>query len=709
MNSIQEKPHTLTAQLETHGDWASPALLMLSRLLDAREWQGSLGEMLSKLTVEPDALGEESLRDSLRQCGLMSRMRKGSLAHIPETDLPTLAFFDDGEVALLREQTLDGWQVETRAGEKVTIEDGSRRLRWLEIQPKPLKAPARGQWYRELVDEYRGSFIAVGLLSLLNALLGLALPLFTMSVYDFLIPSGSIGGLVAVGIGALLALGWLLVSDRLRARVLSRTAAQLSYLSSRAVFSRILSTPAEFLMQGQSVQQIARVRDVDRIREFWGGLMAASMFDLPFIVVALTVIAIMGGPLVIVPILGALLYLLAGFYFDNRMAQAARESSRYGQWRQVQQKQLIEGLDIMRQGGSHTQWLQRYGTEAVRSARANYRYNMVAAAQQAVGRGLGMLIALATLMSGVFLVLNQALTAGGLIATMMLIWRVTGPLQMAFFSASRLKQFRQSVTQLNAVMDTPVEQSAEQEFANMPQEPASLAADRLVYRFSSVRDAALNGVSLAVDPGEKLAVVGPNGAGKSTLLACLAGLLKPQAGSVVLGGHDIRQFRHVDYRGAVVLLKRQVVLLGNTVREHLHAISPLGSEQEMIAVLSEAGLEEWLSRQSAGLDAPVRQQGQRCISFEVARGLALAGALLRGPHIFLLDDVLDTSDHPVSQAYRRLLKHPTCSVVFSTHDQSLMLQADKAAIMDRGTVAQMADLRASEETDADTKIGEMVE
>ena len=478
-----------------------------------------------------------------------------------------------------------------------------------------------------------------------------------MSVYDFLIPSGSISGLIAVGSGALLALLGLLFANRLRAQMLSRIAAGLSFQAGRSIFQKIVYSPAEWLQRVSSLQHIARVKDVERLREFFGGPMAASLFDLPFIVVALVAIAWLGGWLVMVPLTGACIYWLLSWHYNNRLALESRNSGKFSQRRQLQLQLAIDGLKELRESGAESSWLKQFTEESVRAARANFSYTMVSAQQQAVGRFLNMGIALATLMTGIFMVMTGVLTTGGLIASMMLIWRVTGPLQTAFFSASRFKQLGMSIDQMNAIMASPYEQAHDQELATLMDFEPSLELRGLFYRHSADRDPALSSVSFACEAGQKVVLVGPNGAGKSTALACIAGLLHPQSGSLRVAGHDIRQFKHVDYRSVVSYVSGNPDLISGTVRDNLQSVAPLSSDESMWQALAAAGIDQRFKSNKAGLDTQVLTGGQLLLSDPVAEALSLARGLLRKPKILILDDILSAAPPDITLAYKLSLIH----------------------------------------------------
>ena len=666
--------------------------------LKATSWKGSSFELLSWLPLNQESMSFDQLRDVLVQVGYQSQLHESTLDTISMCDLPTIGILKDGTSVLIQAKGFD--ELALSSGGKTVSLAGNTRLQWLEIQGRSKKPPQRGEWFHDRLSNYNGVLLAVLILSLANALLCLALPLFTMSVYDFLIPSGSTGGLVAVGSGAFIALAWIVISNRLRARMLSRLAADMSYQIGRNMFSKLISSPTESLLRENSTQNMSRIRSIDRVREFLGGTMTASLFDAPFVIVALVAIAWLSGWLVLVPIFGLIIYTLLTVYFNGYLQQASSRAAKSGQKLQEHTQQALNGLVELREANVHSSWLERFSLEAVRAARANFKYRMATSLQQTVAKFINMFIALATLMSGIYFVFTGVMTAGGLIAAMMLIWRVTGPLQMAFLSGSRIRQFRQTINQINAIMDAPHEQAPEKQFVPLASQKPSLTAERLVYRYASDRDAALNGVSFEVIPGQKVAIVGPNGSGKSTLLACFAGLFRPQAGSIQMDGYDIRQFKALDYRNRVILINNDIDFIEGSIRDNLLASTPLVSEEEMNQALSQFGIQTFLDKHYKGLDTVLMHNGNLEVDQVLALGIKLLRASLRDADVYLIDDLYQNSEHPVMQSLHHFICHSPAdkTIIYATHDKDLMLQGDIAVIMEKGSVSQVAELN-KENTD----------
>ncbi|MFC4699551.1 ATP-binding cassette domain-containing protein [Glaciecola siphonariae] len=691
--SSSNEKSSLVAEVDKH----CPAYLALAKILQQNNWQGSFKDFLSYISDLSTKPTLEEIREILFNIGYRTERKHTAISMISLYDLPTIIQHRDD--VYFADQDNDG-ELLISSAEANSVDLNGEKVHWLVIHELSTQAPKKGTWFSSLSRQYNRYFLSVLILSLANALLGLALPLFTMSVYDFLIPAGSINGLLAVGSGALIALVWVISNNRLRAKFLSNMSANLYFHSTQQALKRIMSMPTNILMQSSISTNSNRIRSLERIREFVSGTMAISLFDAPFIIIAIIAIAILSGYLVLVPIIGVLIYAGLAIFFENRMHQKAEQSGSVNQLLQSSIKQAIEGAGELGQARSIVPWLDKLKKRSVRAARANFDYKMVSAMQQSVGKMLNMSIALTTLVVGIQMVMAGVMSSGGLIAAMMLIWRVTGPLQVAFFSTARYHQFKNAVAQVNTLVDSSG-MNAQQNRANIEECQASINASKLVFRYSADRDVALNGLSFQSKPGQKIALVGENGAGKTTLLNILAGAYPPQAGSVQLDGHDIRQFSNVDYASKVVLVNGESFFIDGTILENLTFFAPLATDSEISGALEMFAINACLNDRYAGLSNVLSKDGQIQVDAMTALGIQLVIAKLNNPSVYLLDDVYDGSDHPVSIAIKRFIQNVPAdvSIIYATHNKALMLLADIAVVLSEGSVERVAELNKDDTSD----------
>ena len=679
-----------------------PNYLVLAKILVQNKWQGSFNDFVSYIENTKTQPTLDEVRDILFNMGFTTEKKYTNVKMISMFELPTI-IEEKNQVFFVHQNENDELVAEADDGSSHII--GGGKVKWLVIHEMSKRIPKRGTWFTTMSRNYNRFFLSVLILSLVNAILGLALPLFTMSVYDFLIPSGSINGLVAVGSGALIALLWIVANNRLRSHLLSTMSARLHFHSTQEVLKRIINLPSALLMQSSATNNVSRMKSLERIREFLSGTMTVSLFDAPFIIVALIAIAILSGYLVIVPILGVLIYAGLSLYFENKMQQRAEQSGAVNERLQTSIKQAVEGANEQRQTDSISPWLDKLKQRSVRAARANFDYKMVSAAQQAVGKMLNMSIALCTLVVGIQMVMAGAMTTGGLIAAMMLIWRVTGPMQVAFFSSVRHNQYKSAVAQVNAMVDSATMDTSQTK-ADVEACTAHIDASRLVFRYNAERDAALNGVTFQSQPGQKIALVGENGAGKTTLLHMLGGLYQPQAGSIQLDGHDIRQFSNVDYAKKVVLISHAVAFIDGTVEENIAFFNPLATDEEIASALSLFAVQDILLSSYEGLQTMLSKDGQVQVDSMTCLAIQFVIAKLNNPLIYLLDDVYDGSDHPIANAIKAFIQNVSSDevIIFATHNKNLMLDADIAVVMSAGAVERVAELN-NEDPEANTVSG----
>lgn len=268
-------------------------------------------------------------------------------------------------------------------------------------------------------------------LSLLSSLSGLAIPLFTMAVYDRVIGGQAPQILPSIALGAALALGIFVASRLLRAQALANVSNRFARDLSGITFNRLLSMPLSLLSRVGLSSHIARMRNAEKVRSLVAGPGGGGLIDLPFTLIALVAITLLSGVLVLVPLGMLLLFYLVMKALDKFTQAAAPTIS--GEY-QNSLNELSTHLLPLKSAGESGAWYEQFMRRAREHCRQNFLYSKRAGLNAAVAHAMGLFTALATVFTGIFLVLNQSITPGALIACVMLIWRITGPAQLAFAS-----------------------------------------------------------------------------------------------------------------------------------------------------------------------------------------------------------------------------------------------------------------------------------
>jgi ABC-type bacteriocin/lantibiotic exporter with double-glycine peptidase domain len=603
------------------------------------------------------------------------------------------------------------------AGEDLWLVNGSNRSLALSggdtilaIEPNIDFQPvdqAQPNWFRGLFEQMRDELFKLFSMSFIINILALAVSLYTMVVYSVIIPSGAmatIWGLALVAVVATiggwgLRIGRQLVSSRLGAWAGTRIAT--------ATMRKMLALPIEMTMRFGAQNNMVRMRSFENARIFLSGAGGLNLIDYPFVVIFLVVIAFMGGWLVLVPIIALLIFAVLAWPTSDYVASKSTAAGIATGRLEEHTISAFLGVDAFYRAGADSQWLRRLSDLAREAAARNRDYSIAVARAHSIGQALALLTVLATLCVGILLVLGGAMNAGGLVAAMMLIWRITTPAWQGFSSLVRLRQIRSSVQQIDRLMATPAEPTASEFTSPAGLADAALMADRVYYRPDTDYDAALNGVSFSVPAGQRIAIVGPSAGGKTMLLEYLAGLRRPQSGRVLLGGRDIRQFDTTEYRAWIGYVPQIVPALPLTVRDYLRLRVPSLADDEAFAAFARAIGPDWRELSAFGrgadtvLDRKFNSFSQNIAELQFRQVIAFVAATLNRPAVLLLDDdgVASTPEwEPRILRYLDSIRGST-TVVWTPHLTSHIQTCQQIVVLDRGSVlraGQTAQLAAAQ-------------
>jgi ABC-type bacteriocin/lantibiotic exporter with double-glycine peptidase domain len=684
---------------------SSPVARCVPAMLVALDWFGAPRTLAHSLPLDSETFDVGELSSMLSDIGFgIHRSDQSTTENLPVGSL--LLGASECHVYLGRSGGRDWWH----DGEQVTAEwkpQGSETTLAVhrDVAFTPIDAPQPG-WFRQLVSKARKELTGVAFVSLVANVLALTLSLFTMTVYNKVIPSGTTGSLFTLMTAALIAIigGWWLRLGR--AGVFNQLAAWVGANVGDAAMRKTMSLSPEMSSRMGLNSSMTRMRSLAGVRSLFSGVNAAAMVDFPFVVVFLFVIALLGGWIVFVPIIGLALFVLMARLFSGlvqaRSVRASRSSNKL-------QEEMVAASGRLRalQGMPGQQaWLRRLAELSSQAANANRDSARIMALMQSIGHAIGMFTVLATMAIGISLVLSGGMSMGGLIASMMLIWRITTPAQRFFMSSVRVKQARDSANQLERLMITPGEMSNPQISSPIEDLPARISADRLFYRYNAQSEPALNGISFEIEQGECVAVIGPNGSGKTTLLNCLAGLLPAQNGRILIDERDIRQFDPSDYRAWVGYQPQAVRLLPVSLREFLRLGHLTASEERMKAALVRAAGSRWFEHFEAvsadeALDSLLVPSRDDARAIRQRNILGFSQAILGKPAMVLLDDPLNDEDPQLDgflQANLDAMRGRT-TVIMATHRPEFIEKADKVVILDRGNLVYFGPVN-KEESDA---------
>lgn len=670
-------------------------------LLEAMHWQGDPRHVAEALPHFLDEIDVTAFRNAMATLQFESRPFETRLDVIDPRLFPCLFLPRDGEAMVLLE-----WGSETHrvfdGGLCKEVDVERRRTRGLAYVFRPSNREAeraaiqRYGWFRSVAERFRGVGYQILLVSLIINLLALATPLFVKAVYDQVIATGSVPTLwyFAAGVGIAIAADWVLRT--VRARILSVVGARLGSIVGNGIFHRILYLPPTFTERASIGSQVARLKDFETIREFFTGPLALILIELPFTLIFVAVIAILGGPVALVPIVMVTLFALLGVVVGPLLRAQVASATRATSKKQELVIETLKNIRAIKYAGAETVWHERFRELSAQASLANFRTAQLSSLVQAMSHVLMIGSGIATVVFGVFRVLSGDMTIGALVASMILVWRVLAPLQTAFLSLARANQVRASISQVNSLMQLKPEREANALVQPLRRFGGSVDFDRVSIRYSPDADPALVGVSFRIEPGEVVAVIGGNGSGKSTVLKLLAGIYTPQAGNIRIDGTDIRQIDPVELRHALAYVPQNRQFFYGTIAQNLRLAEPTATDAELRWACKMAGVLENIEAleqgsgkwRQTGFDVRIGDLAAEQMPSGLMQRLNLARGFLKRAPLMLFDEpgsgLNVEGDKALSAAIEEFRGDSTIFLV--THRPSHIKLADKVIWLDRGAM-----------------------
>ncbi len=685
--SIQKSP--LLANLREISDLAA----CLEVLLMALSWRGQQRNIAEAMPHFADELDITGFRNVMANLQFSSRPERMRLDEIDPRLMPCLFVADDMSACILMARSDFGMRVfDGGLGDYRTLSVSEMRVKGTAyfFQPVDLEEQKIVQqkigWFWMVMERFRSLVYQILGLTLLLNLLALATPLFVMAVYDKVVATGSMSTLAYFGVGVSIALVCDYVLRKIRTRIFAFVGARIDNIVGNEVFKRIMFLPPAFTERATIGAQVARIKDFESIRDFFTGPMAVVLFELPFSFIFIIVIFVLGGAIAFIPILMLVLFWLVGLAMGPMVRDAITETARFGSKRQELIIETISSMRAIKYSNSEETWLNRYRDISAKSSMASFRSSQVTSYLTTISHVLMISSGVATIGVGVFQVFAGAMSIGGLVAAMMLVWRVLGPLQSGFVTLTRIEQVRSSINQINNLMNINSEHKDAVINSNRKVD-GFISFGRVSLRYSPEADPALVGVNFDVNPGEVIALVGGNGSGKSTVLKLLLGMYTPQAGSIRLDQTDIRQLDLIELRQMLGYVPQTTQFFYGTISQNLRLANPAASDEEIAEACRLANLLEDIEALPKGFWTRIGEGtgGQLPTSFQ--QRLNLARCFIKKPRVMLFDEPgngLDFEDDQIfMKTVERFKQEGVCSFIV-THRPSHLRIADKILWLENG-------------------------
>ncbi|MCQ0972253.1 type I secretion system permease/ATPase [Paracoccus sp. TK19116] len=651
-----------------------------------------------------EALQPRHTTQALRRANMSCRISTEPLDSFPEHSLPALLFLRDGstvvlealhgnEASLILPATGGGRAIWTR-GELAQRHDGRILVsKPIDVVSQRLDSDGarKRHWILGPVLEKWNIYRDVVIASFVANLLAVATALFSMQVYDRVVPNRAFDTLWILASGVAIAITLEILLRIMRSSLIDVSGRDLDLRLSAQLFDKVSNL--RLAHQPKSTGVFAnQVREFATVREFFTSGTVAAVCDIPFVILFLGVLAFLGGPLALVTLAAVILTIVPGILLQSRLGRASRENTREAAALNGLLLETISNLETVKAARAEGRLQRAYAqltatmaTTAVKTRNlTNVMSQIVSSVQKFAYAGV--------IIVGVYLISAGQLTVGSLIACTLLSSRTLMPMSQVAGLLARWQHVRAAMEGLDGIMKLPVERPDDRHFVRAPALTGAYRLDGVSYRHEVDAAPVVSIPALKIAAGESVALLGGNGAGKSTLLRLLAGLTDPQDGAVLVDDLALSQIDPIDRRRQIGYLPQNVALFQGTLRDNLLLDHGLHSDEELLAALDAVGLGRYVRRHVRGLDLQIH--GNSNVSGGQKQAIGLARILLQDPQIVLLDEPTSAFDH-VTEAkvidYLRDWLQGRTSII-STHKREVLTLASRAVVLNDGRVARDGDL-----------------
>ena len=650
-----------------------------------------------------DPFSLEDLTRTAKKLGLIARITRVSTDGYRKVPLPALAECADGDAVILLKiedeserprylvQRGDAERPEVWSGEQAAERFAGRLLLMTSREAMAgEKRPFDISWFIPALVKYRKPLRDVLIASFFLQLMGLVSPIFFQLVIDKVLVHQSMTTLDVLAFGLAVVLIFETAMSGLRNWLFAHTTNRVdSELSSR-MFRHLLNLPLPYFEARRVGDSVARVRELERIREFLTSNAVTVVIDLFFTVVFFAVMFMYSGLLTLIVLLSIPLYIAISVAISPALRDMLEEKFRRGAENQSFLVESVTGMGTLKAMAVEPRMRERWEKLFAGYTSVGFQVAKLANWGSHLIQLVSKLTTVAILYFGAKAVIAGDLTVGSLVAFNMLSGRVAAPILRLSQLWQDFQQVRISVERLGDVLNAPAEPEYNPGRASLPPIQGSIVFDKVRFRYRPDAPEALRGVELAVAAGEMIGIVGPSGSGKSTLTKLVQRLYVPEQGRVLVDGVDLALVDPAWLRRQIGVVLQENILFHRTVRENIALGDPTKPMEQVIAAAQLAGAHEFILELNHGYDTVIDERGGNLSGGQRQR-VAIARALLNDPRILILDEATSALDAESEGILQRNLASIAQgrTVIIIAHRLSAVRQCDRIITVEAGAITEM--------------------
>ena len=544
-------------------------------------------------------------------------------------------------------------------------------------------------WFWSTIWKNRSSYTHAAIASLVTNLFALGTSLFSMIVYNRVIPSNAMSSLLVLVSGMVLVLLVDYLTRSIRNKFLSVAGVDSDLTLADRLFSRVLDL--KFESRKGSVGALANtLKEFEHIREFFASATLVSMIDVPFAFVFLFAMYLIGGLMVLPVLAGILILVAATVYVQPRLKALAKHSFEDGQSKHSVLVESLTGLETLKLVGAGGFMRRRLRAVLERQADVSEQMKTDTHFITNISQTVQQLVQMFVVTVGAVLVTTGEFGYGAIIACTILSGKALAPFAQLTQILVRLNQIGVSYGALSDLMGQPVEHPEEKSFLPRRKFKGDVELRDVTFSYPDQQSPVIQNVSFKVEAGERVAILGHIGSGKTTIGRLLAGLYEPQDGKILVDNIDIKQIAPADLRENLGISMQDVWLMSSTLESNISLGAVEVSTEDVLRAAKIAGVSDFADKHPDGFKMLMKERGES-LSGGQRQAVSLARSLARRPQIIILDEPTSSMDSRSEQLFVKRFKEelPDATLILITHRTSLLSLVDRVIIMENGRVAGM--------------------
>jgi subfamily B ATP-binding cassette protein HlyB/CyaB len=645
-----------------------------------------------------DVIGVPEMLRCAREFGLKARSYQSSWRRLIKTPLPGIAVLRDGSYLLLGKASEDQVIVQKPGSSRPRLMSRDEfeavwggHLVLMATRAGPVGLPRHFgiSWFLGAIHKYRYLLSEVLVASFFLQLFALVSPLFFQVVIDKVLVSRTLSTLDVLVIGLAIIAVFDTILGILRTFLFAHTTNRIDVELGARLFRHLLALPISYFQARRVGDSVARVRELENIRNFLTGSALTLVIDLFFTFVFLAVMFIY-SPLLTAIVVGAFpFYVGISVGATPLFRERLDEKFARGAENQAFLVETVTGVETLKAMAVEPQMQRRWEEQLAGYVAASFRVTRLGNTASQTVQLISKLVTAGILYFGAKLVIDGSLTIGELVAFSILAGRVSAPVLRLAQMWQDFHQARLSVARLGDILNTPAESMFNPGRTALPTLRGEIEFEHVTFRYRIDGPEVLHDVSFRVPAGQVIGIVGPSGSGKSTLAKLVQRLYVPESGRVLVDGADLAMVDSTWLRRQMGIVLQENILFNRTVRDNIALAEPSIANNRVIAAATLAGAHDFILELPEGYDTIVGERGSTLSGGQRQR-IAIARALLNEPRVLILDEATSALDYESEQTFQRNLAQIGVgrTVIIVAHRLSTVRFADRILTLDHGRLIE---------------------